>query len=348
MVIISIFGSNCSQRYIAYLIVFVFICLSLSSCASPGLTAGAVVGGIVGLTSFGAYSIGAEIQQVYYFAVVDLERHSLSGVYRLTVHGQASMLNKTKFATGWVPSAIVDALHCDIKAASASSPSNAVEPACAGPKLAAAIKNMSGSIEERLSVGPPTGLRLPFNFIGAIGCEFVHIASSSNHDRMTGFRCPPDSETKLRTLWGQNFNAESFVISGQGPSMVRLDSLNCQIRFQKGYLQESGQLTSTCTDPPILNILCDCDAPIGHMLVLGPEGPRTISNEQRLVIVMASNPDSYFKAVKEILGYLDGVQANRADSESKREELRKHVELGQLQQLKEEINRALPSELTIQ
>lgn len=86
----------------------------LSSCATPGQTAGAVAGGILGVTTVGAYKVGPEIQQVYYLGMYDSTGTLPTQMYRVTVHGQSSFISGATFASGWVPAALVDTLECHI------------------------------------------------------------------------------------------------------------------------------------------------------------------------------------------------------------------------------------------
>lgn len=90
----------------------------LSGCATPGQTAGAVAGGIVGVTTVGAYKVGPEIQQVYYLGMYDSKGQVPTQMYRVTVHGQASFIGGATFASGWVPAALVDTLECQISSGS--------------------------------------------------------------------------------------------------------------------------------------------------------------------------------------------------------------------------------------
>jgi hypothetical protein len=77
-------------------------------CATPYQTAALVAGGVV---AAGAKSPAQELEQIYYLGVFDPEEQLPPAVYRLTVRGQASILSNTKFASGWVPASLVDALN---------------------------------------------------------------------------------------------------------------------------------------------------------------------------------------------------------------------------------------------
>ena len=52
----------------------------------------------------------AEIEQVYYLGSFDPQEQLPPAIYRIRVRGQSSILNSTRFASGWVPAEIVDSL----------------------------------------------------------------------------------------------------------------------------------------------------------------------------------------------------------------------------------------------
>jgi len=70
----------------------------------------AIVGGSVGTTLLGARSPTHEIEQIYYLGVFDPREQVPEAIYRVTVKGQASFMSFTKFASGWVPAAVIDSL----------------------------------------------------------------------------------------------------------------------------------------------------------------------------------------------------------------------------------------------
>jgi hypothetical protein len=72
--------------------------------------AGNVVLGAVGSTLLGARSPAHEIEQIYYLGVLDPQEQLPEAIYRVTVKGQASFISGTKFASGWVPGAVIDSL----------------------------------------------------------------------------------------------------------------------------------------------------------------------------------------------------------------------------------------------
>lgn len=79
----------------------------LSGCATPYQTAGLVVGGVTGV---GARVPTPEMEQIYYLGVFDPTEQVPPSIYRITVRGQASILNRHKFASGWVPAGLIDSL----------------------------------------------------------------------------------------------------------------------------------------------------------------------------------------------------------------------------------------------
>lgn len=57
-----------------------------------------------------AVTPNADIEQTYYLGSFDPQDQVPPAVYRIRVRGQSSVLNATRFASGWVPAAVVDAL----------------------------------------------------------------------------------------------------------------------------------------------------------------------------------------------------------------------------------------------
>jgi hypothetical protein len=82
----------------------------VAGCATPLENAGVAAG----VTVAGGRSPGQEIEQVYYLGVFDPQDQVPPSVYRVTVHGQASVLGLTKFASGWVPAQVADSLNSEI------------------------------------------------------------------------------------------------------------------------------------------------------------------------------------------------------------------------------------------
>ncbi len=80
-------------------------------CATPWQTTALGVG--VG-TATGAYSPNNEIEQIYYLGVFDPQEQVPPSVYRVRVHGQASFISSTKFASGWVRADLIDSLGTEV------------------------------------------------------------------------------------------------------------------------------------------------------------------------------------------------------------------------------------------
>jgi hypothetical protein len=71
---------------------------------------GGIIGATVGATLAGAASPTHEVEQIYYLGVYDAREQLPESIYRVTVKGQASFMSFTKFASGWVPAAVIDSL----------------------------------------------------------------------------------------------------------------------------------------------------------------------------------------------------------------------------------------------
>lgn len=89
----------------------VSVVISLAGCGTPG----PALGGIAGGTALLGVAPGQEIEQVYYLGMFDPLEQLPPSVYRITVHGQASAMSLTKFASGWVPAAMCDTLNTNIQ-----------------------------------------------------------------------------------------------------------------------------------------------------------------------------------------------------------------------------------------
>lgn len=88
------------------------ILLLHSGCATPWQTT-ALTAGVA--TATGAYSPNNEIEQIYYLGVFDPYEQVPPSVYRVRVHGQASFISRTKFASGWVRADLIDSLGTEVK-----------------------------------------------------------------------------------------------------------------------------------------------------------------------------------------------------------------------------------------
>lgn len=70
-----------------------------------------------------AMTPNADIEQTYYLGSFDPQDQVPPAVYRIRVRGQSSILNRTRFASSWVPAEVVDALTGSIAFADSSSTS---------------------------------------------------------------------------------------------------------------------------------------------------------------------------------------------------------------------------------
>ncbi|MBT4043534.1 MAG: hypothetical protein HOK21_17505 [Rhodospirillaceae bacterium] len=70
--------------------------------------------GIVGATILGGRSAANEIEQTYYLGIFDEREQLPEAVYRVRLHGQASAISATKFASGWLPAQFVDTLGTSV------------------------------------------------------------------------------------------------------------------------------------------------------------------------------------------------------------------------------------------
>lgn len=83
------------------------VVLPLGGCLA-GLEALSI--GFGAATVAGARSASSEIEQIYYLGVLDPRDQLPPTVYRVRVHGQASALGLTNFASGWVKAEVIDSL----------------------------------------------------------------------------------------------------------------------------------------------------------------------------------------------------------------------------------------------
>lgn len=90
----------------------VLLAIAPIGCGSAAANVG-VVGGA--LAADGMVTPSKEIQEVYYLGMLDPKEQLPPTVYRVTVHGQASLISLTQFATGWMPAQFVDSLSSSIK-----------------------------------------------------------------------------------------------------------------------------------------------------------------------------------------------------------------------------------------
>ncbi len=79
----------------------------VAGCSSPG----GAVGGVLLTTGVGARTPANDLEQTYYVGVFDPVGQVPPTVYRLRVRGQASAISSMRFASGWLPAAVVDGLN---------------------------------------------------------------------------------------------------------------------------------------------------------------------------------------------------------------------------------------------
>lgn len=85
----------------------------LAGCATPTGTNSLL--GSAGVAALG-HTPSTHIVQTYYLGVFDPREQLPPTIYRVRVQGQASALNWTKFASGWVRADVVDSLSGQIEA----------------------------------------------------------------------------------------------------------------------------------------------------------------------------------------------------------------------------------------
>ncbi len=91
-----------------------FVCCAQMGCS--GLTPPENMAlGTVAATVVGARSPSHEIEQIYYLGVFDPQEQVPPAVYRVRVHGQASFISRTHFASGWVRADLIDTLGTGIE-----------------------------------------------------------------------------------------------------------------------------------------------------------------------------------------------------------------------------------------
>lgn len=104
--------SPCSRKLIHLSVAAIAsLSLLLEGCASPWQTAGAAVG----VTALLAQAPSTEVEQIYYLGVFDPREQVAPMIYRVRVHGQASVISLAKFASGWVPAQVADSLSSQIQ-----------------------------------------------------------------------------------------------------------------------------------------------------------------------------------------------------------------------------------------
>jgi len=96
------------RRAVASLVPLAALTLTqLFACSSPGDLAA----GVLTTTAVGARTPANDLEQTYYVGVFDPLARVPPTVYRLRVRGQASAISSMRFASGWLPAAVVDGLN---------------------------------------------------------------------------------------------------------------------------------------------------------------------------------------------------------------------------------------------
>ena len=104
-----------TQTYASVIAVSVVLAFSILSAPGCGSLEENVALGTVGATVVGAQAPAHEVEQTYYLGVFDPQDQLPPSIYRVRVHGQASFISGTKFASGWVPAKFIDSLGTNIQ-----------------------------------------------------------------------------------------------------------------------------------------------------------------------------------------------------------------------------------------
>lgn len=89
-------------------------CIIQTGCSSLTPVENVTVGTIAA-TIVGGRSPSHEIEQIYYLGVFDPQEQVPPSVYRIRVHGQASFISMTHFASGWVRADLIDSLGTGVE-----------------------------------------------------------------------------------------------------------------------------------------------------------------------------------------------------------------------------------------
>ncbi len=79
-------------------------------CGCSGMSGAEKAGVFAAATAVAGNIPTSDIEQVYYLGVFDPQEQLPSTIYRVRVRGQSSLLNTTKFASGWVRADLIDSL----------------------------------------------------------------------------------------------------------------------------------------------------------------------------------------------------------------------------------------------
>lgn len=90
-------------------------CASLLAGCGSLTPAENVAVGAVTATVVGGQAPSHEIEQTYYIGVFDPQEQLPPQMYRIRINGQSSFISATRFASGWVPAALVDSLGAGVR-----------------------------------------------------------------------------------------------------------------------------------------------------------------------------------------------------------------------------------------
>jgi hypothetical protein len=201
---------------INYLLVLVGACLLAGGCATPQQTAALAIGGVI---AAGARTPSHEIEEVYYLGVFDPEEQVPPTIYRVRVHGQSSLLNQTKFASGWAPAALIDSLGSQVSVDMGAN---------TAPQIAAAANGQEADLEvgRRLMLFGPEGFReAPSNqrlviVLGADPSKFFNAV-----DQTLGNTASQQGANSATTQQN-NGSVQTSLLGAYQSLLVSLDTLN--------------------------------------------------------------------------------------------------------------------------
>jgi hypothetical protein len=140
------------------------------------------------------------------------------------------------------------------------------------------------------------------------------------------------------TIRGQSSLTSSVRFGSGWVPAALIDSLNTNIDFD-----DNGRLKIIRggSDKELSSL-----KPDRRFVQFGPEGFREAPKDHRLVVVMGSNPEAFFKAIDRTLGAVAGVSREKADSEVSKKLLvamgEVLVEKTRLTEIRKDVKRDLP------
>lgn len=111
------------------------------------------------LVTAAAITPGTDLEQVYYLGSFDPRGQIPPQLYRIRVRGQASMLNATRFASGWVPAEVIDSLGTTLSIGGSGVGFNGPANAASAPAGAASAAPFSANQDRQLVQFGPEGFR---------------------------------------------------------------------------------------------------------------------------------------------------------------------------------------------